>query len=100
MVLYHVATPHMDTPPRRDDVAVFHIHTGLLYPSIEHVVSKIEALVEQRSGEDAPSALVMDMSGVLYMDFTALLELERVLGFVEGKLPHTRISISNVGAKI
>ena len=28
MVLYHVATPHMDTTPRRDDVAVFHIHTG------------------------------------------------------------------------
>ena len=63
-------------------------------------MSKIEALVEQRSGEDAPSALVIDMSGVLYMDFTALLELERVLGFVEGKLPHTRISISNVGSKI
>ena len=95
MVLYHVANPQVETVYA--NYIRIRLNSGLLYPGVDYVVTRIDEIIK---GESAPEAVILDMYGIHYIDFTAIIELVGVLKEMRAKMPTTEILITNVNLKV
>lgn len=90
-VLYPVVNPKLII--EKKDVAIIRVQNGLQYPGVEKIINTVETLLSVPS---PPIAVIIDMNGVLQIDFTVAAEFHELLNQTRNKLPGTEILVSNV----
>lgn len=91
ILLYPVVNPKIVV--QKKDVAIVRVYNGLQYPGVEKIISTVETLL---SAPLPPIAVIIDMKGVIQIDFTVAAELHELLNQTRSKLPGVEILVTNV----
>lgn len=91
IILYPVVSPKLVV--EKKDIAIVRVHNGLLYPGVEKIINTAETLLSDPS---PPIAIIIDMHGVIQIDFTVAAELHELINQTRARHPGIEILVTNV----